>query len=308
MLPIRMSICLERHRPAHRRWHDDAMPRRFRRLIPLSALGLVAALVVVAPGIGSARTAARSLPATVASASTRPLRPVTFVNRTRETIWVAATPGSISGRTGWKLPADDSLTIQVANNYNGRIWGRTGCRFNAHGRGHCQTGDCGGLFQCTGWGEIPATLAEYDLDAWDHLDFYDVSMVDGSNLPMYINSIGGKSKDKINARGCEQGRGCTTTVDCPSALQVRAGGHVVACISPCARFGTDRYCCRGQYAHDCSPAKTWPIDYARLFKRAEPFAYSWSGDDATSVFTCTGRCGYRIVFGVTPPAVGGAPG
>jgi hypothetical protein len=29
---------------------------------------------------------------------------------------------------------------------------------------------------------IPATLAEYDMNAWDGLDFYDVSMVDGSNL------------------------------------------------------------------------------------------------------------------------------
>jgi hypothetical protein len=26
---------------------------------------------------------------------------------------------------------------------------------------------------------IPATLAEYDMNAWDGLDFYDVSMVDG---------------------------------------------------------------------------------------------------------------------------------
>ncbi len=133
-------------------------------------------------------------------------------------------------------------------------------------------------------------------------------MVDGSNLPMYINTVGGRTPDKIDARGCEQGRGCTTSVACPAALQVKAGGDVVGCISPCARFGTDRYCCRGQYSKGCSPAKTWPIDYARIFKRAEPYAYSWSGDDATSVFTCTGACGYRIVFGVTPPAIGGPPG
>jgi hypothetical protein len=146
------------------------------------------------------------------------------------------------------------------------------------------------------------------MDAWNHLDFYDVSMVDGSNLPMYVNTVGGKTKDRINAEGCEEGRGCTTTVRCPPALQVHGGGQVLACISPCARFGTDRYCCRGQYANGCSPAKTWPIDYAKLFKRAEPYAYSWSGDDATSVFTCSGHCGYRVVFGVTPRKVGGPPG
>ena len=39
-----------------------------------------------------------------------------------------------------------------------------------------------------------------------------------------------------------------------------------------------------------------------MFKHAEPYAYSWSGDDATSVFTCAGGCDYRITFGVTPPS------
>ena len=81
----------------------------------------------------------------------------------------------------------------------------------------------------------------------------------------------------------------------------------VGCISPCARFGTDRYCCRGPFAAHCSPARTWPVDYAKVFKRAEPFAYSWSGDDATSVFTCKGGCDYEIVFGVSPPVADRRP-
>jgi hypothetical protein len=174
--------------------------------------------------------------------------------------------------------------------------------------GGCETGGCGGRFQCGGWGAIPATLAEYDMDAFDQLDFYDVSMVDGSNLPMYINITRGATRDRISPDGCEAGHGCTRTVRCPAALQVHRRGRLVACISPCARFDTDRYCCRGQFASGCSPATTWPIDYARVFKRAEPYAYSWSGDDGTSVFTCAGGCDYRITFGVTPPVVGGPPG
>jgi hypothetical protein len=235
-------------------------------------------------------------------------RTITFVNRTDTTIWVGATPGALSGATGWRLAVGASLSIRVSDRYNGRIWGRTGCHFTGAGRGHCLTGDCGGRFQCRGWGQIPATLAEFDLDSYDHLDFYDVSMVDGSNLPMYINTVGGRTPDRIDARGCEREHGCTSTVKCPAALRVHADGTVVACISPCARFGTDRYCCRGAFAKGCSPAHTWPIDYALDFKRAEPYAYSWSGDDRTSVFTCSGGCRYRIVFGVTPPAVGGPPG
>jgi Thaumatin family len=49
----------------------------------------------------------------------------------------------------------------------------------------------------------------------------------------------------------------------------------------------------------CNPAR-WPVDYAAVFKRAEPYAYSYVDDDATSVFTCQGQCDYQIVFGLTP--------
>ena len=270
------------------------------------------ALAVIASGLwlGLSASGSIAVPARhrVTPATVRDERTITLVNHTRVTIWPAAWPGSASGRTGWILPAGRAISITVSNSWNARLWGRTGCHFDAGGRGRCLTGDCGGRFQCRGWGQIPATLAEYDLHSYDHLDFYDVSMVDGSNLPMYITITHGRANRRIAANGCEQGHGCTSTVKCPDALQVHRGGQLVGCISPCARFQTDRYCCRGQYAPGCSPARTWPIDYALVFKRAEPYAYSWSGDNATSVFTCAGRCDYAITFGVTPPAIGGPPG
>jgi hypothetical protein len=229
---------------------------------------------------------------------------VTFVNKMSQTIWVAAAPNAATplAATGWVLPAGQSVTITTPNNLNTRFWGRTGCVFNGAGVGHCQTGDCGGLFQCKGWGTIPATLAEVNFDAWDSLDFYDVSMVDGSNLPMYINiarSSGGTA-DKISPDGCVPA-GCTKPVVCPSVLDVKVGGTVVGCISACARLDTDQLCCRGQWSSRaaCNPA-AWPVDYAAVFKRAEPYAYSYVDDDATSVFTCKGVCDYRITFGITP--------
>jgi len=231
-------------------------------------------------------------------------RLVTFVNKMSQTIWVAAAPNAATplAATGWVLPAGQSVTITTPNNLNTRFWGRTGCVFDSAGVGHCQTGDCGGLFQCTGWGTIPATLAEVNFDAWDGLDFYDVSMVDGSNLPMYINttSSSGGTVDPISPDGCVPA-GCTKPVACPSILDVKVGGTVVGCISACARLDTDQLCCRGQYSSRaaCNPA-TWPVDYAAVFKRAEPYAYSYVDDDATSVFTCKGVCDYRITFGVTP--------
>ena len=231
-------------------------------------------------------------------------RLVTFVNQMAQTIWVAAAPNANTplAATGWMLPAGQSVTITTPNNLNTRFWGRTGCVFDSAGAGHCQTGDCGGLFQCKGWGTIPATLAEVNFDAWDGLDFYDVSMVDGSNLPLYINitKSSGGTKDKISPNGCVAA-GCTKPVACPSALDVKAGGAVVGCISACARLGGDQYCCRGQWSSRsaCDPTK-WPVDYAEVFKSAEPYAYSYVDDDATSVFTCSGVCDYRITFGITP--------
>jgi hypothetical protein len=194
-------------------------------------------------------SAGGSQPATVASA---PRRRVTFVNELSQTIWVAAAPNPSTplAATGWTLRPGHSVTITTPNNLNTRFWGRTGCTFNRHGVGRCQTGDCSGLFQCKGWGTIPATLAEVNFDAWDNLDFYDVSMVDGSNLPMYINVSGGTATNKVSSDGCVKA-GCTKAVQCPKVLDVKAGGKVVGCISACARLGR---CSSGPSR---TPTPTW---------------------------------------------------
>jgi hypothetical protein len=294
----------------------SAAPRAGSETAALAAVATAAAPTVVritgapaslSPRPDSADASAIAAPAIAASpvtaaAASGPRRLVTFVNEMSQTIWVAAAPNASTplAATGWVLRPGHSVTISTPNNLNTRFWGRTGCSFNTHGVGHCQTGDCGGLFQCKGWGTIPATLAEVNFDAWDSLDFYDVSMVDGSNLPMYINVSGGSASKSVSSNGCIPA-GCTKAVQCPKVLDVKAGGKVVGCISACARLGGEQYCCRGPYAPraDCDPAK-WPVDYAAVFKRAEPYAYSYVDDDATSVYVCKGRCNYRIVFGLTP--------
>jgi Thaumatin family len=122
----------------------------------------------------------------------------------------------------------------------------------------------------------------------------------GSNLPMFINVTHGTAANRVSRKGCVPA-GCTTPVNCPGVLRVKAAGSVVGCESACARFGTDQYCCRAQWAPRaaCNPAQ-WPVDYAAVFKKAEPYAYSYADDDATSTYVCKGRCDYRITFGLTP--------
>ncbi|KAB1215590.1 Pathogenesis-related protein R major form [Morella rubra] len=60
------------------------------------------------------------------------------------TVWAAASPGG-----GRRLDRGQSWTINVApGTAMARIWGRTNCNFDGSGRGHCQTGDCGGVLDC----------------------------------------------------------------------------------------------------------------------------------------------------------------
>jgi hypothetical protein len=265
-----------------------------------AAVAVVPSKHVVSPSPSSSSRSASPSPRAVAK--TKPAvtghRQVTFVNDEQQTIWVAAAQQTAKPAlpvTGWVLAAGHSLTISVPDHWNGRFWGRTGCSFNSGGSGKCATGDCAGRFQCQGFGGIPASLAEFNFNSYMNLDFYDVSLVDGSNLPMWINIAAGKTKDPISSKGCSAD-GCTKAVPCPSALKVGGGG----CESPCGVFDTDQYCCRGKWAprDQCKPQE-WPVDYAAIFKRAEPFAYSYVDDDATSTFTCAGECGYRITWGAS---------
>ncbi|MFJ4845769.1 MULTISPECIES: thaumatin family protein [unclassified Streptomyces] len=219
-------------------------------------------------------------------------RSITVVNRTQETVWAVVTdsPAYPDGR---RLAPGQSTTLTVGNKWGGRIWGRTGCATTAASA--CRTGDCTTV--CNG-PNPPTTLGEFTFDAYAGLDFYDVSMVDGSNLPMYINISHTTSTDPVSASGCYRGT-CTSPVDCPSAMQAKAGGQVIGCKPPCAAFGGDVYCCRGTWAGrtNCVPSK-WPVDYTRVFKKAAPYAYSYAFDDSATM-SCKGACYYRITFGTT---------
>ena len=271
-----------------------------------------------ASGTASASASASNTPITSKSAATSsettatgatPVpgagwRILTMVNDLSQTIWpaVAADPKHPISATGWVLAPGASLTILIPDHWDVRVWARTGCDFDSAGYGSCVTGDCSGKFQCgSTWGQMPSTLAEFNLNAWDGMDFYDVSLVEGNNLPMWVNSFGGSSTDKISPNGCVAA-GCTQNANtiCPSALQRVHDGTVVACLSACLALGGDQMCCTGAWSSRaaCNPSN-WPVDSAAVFKKAEPFAYSYVDDDATSVLTCTGECDYRITWGVS---------
>ncbi|KAG9152107.1 hypothetical protein Leryth_017687 [Lithospermum erythrorhizon] len=210
-------------------------------------------------------------------------RVFTMVNNCKETIWPAVTPGDNFNGGGFALKPGQSLVFNAPVGWQGRIWGRSGCNFDKNENGTCLTGNCGTSLKCAGSGKPPASLAEFTLAT---LDFYDVSLVDGFNLPLSVTPLNGKGN--CSAAGCD----ADLRNSCPQELSVKANGKTIACRSACDVFDTDEYCCRGLHGN---PSTCQPTYYSKLFKKACPTAYSYAYDDPTSIFTCSGP-DYVIAF------------
>uniref|UniRef100_A0A7N0ZU85 Thaumatin-like protein n=1 Tax=Kalanchoe fedtschenkoi TaxID=63787 RepID=A0A7N0ZU85_KALFE len=217
----------------------------------------------------------------------------TILNSCTYTVW----PGLLSGAgtaqlptTGFALAPGDSAIVPIPPSWSGRLWGRTRCTTDpSTNRFTCLTGDCGsGAIDCSGSGAAPpSTLVEFTLNGADGLDFYDVSLVDGYNLPMLITPQGGNN---CTPTGCA----ADLNMGCPNELKVMTAeeGEGVACKSACEAFGDPQYCCSGAYA---TPDTCKPSTYSEMFKAACPRAYSYAYDDGTSTFTCA-AADYLITF------------
>ncbi|XP_024031940.1 uncharacterized protein LOC112094677 [Morus notabilis] len=195
-----------------------------------------------------------------------------ILNNCRYTVWAAAIPGG-----GRKLNHGERWIIDVApGTTSARIWARTNCSFDDSGIFRCQTGDCSGVLECQGYGQAPNTLAEYTLNGFSNLNFFDISLVDGFNVPMEFSPTSSE---------CSRGIRCTADINgqCPSQLRASDG-----CNNPCTVFKTDQYCCNSS---NCGPT-----NYSRFFKNRCPNAYSYPKDDQTNLFTCSGWTDYNVVF------------
>ncbi|KAG8391284.1 hypothetical protein BUALT_Bualt01G0172000 [Buddleja alternifolia] len=214
----------------------------------------------------------------------------TLQNRCNKPIW----PGILSGagrpqlmNGGFRLNPNQKYDVVAPTGWSGRFWARSGCVFDqSTNHGKCTTGDCGGRLECSGAGGTPpASLAEFTLDSPE--DFYDVSLVDGFNLPIAVVPSGGSGNCSAVYCSSDLNEGC------PEKLRVRSdNGETAACMSACMAFNEAEYCCTGEYnnPHVCKPT-----NYSEVFKKACPTSYSYPYDDATSTFTCKGA-NYLIIF------------
>ncbi|KAK9079017.1 hypothetical protein SSX86_000686 [Deinandra increscens subsp. villosa] len=198
---------------------------------------------------------------------------------------LTSTGGSVT--TGFELAPQASNSINMPSQWSGRVWARFQ-RSNNGGRFTCQSGDCGsGQVACNGAGAIPpATLVEFTLADPSGKDFYDVSLVDGFNLPVSVVPQG----------GCSTSADCPVDINaqCPAELALKDGsGGTIGCKSACVAFNTPEYCCTG----DHNTPQTCPAtNYSRFFKNLCPKAYSYAFDDPSSTFTCTAGANYDITF------------
>ncbi|KAI9056419.1 Osmotin thaumatin-like protein [Trametes sanguinea] len=245
---------------------------------------------------------------TLAFAANAAARTFTVYNNCPFTIWPAiftdlnvgtATP---SQPTGWEQGAYQSVSFYVPNNWAaGRIWARRDCDFSTNpGPNSCLDGGCNGGLVCdphTGTGVPPATLAEFTLspDA-SGSDWYDVSLVDGYNLPVRIS----------NNKGCGVAD-CPVDLgpNCPAPLKgpFDSTGFPVGCRSACeAGLGdpvNNPNCCTGTHntAATCPPSG---VEYYSYFKSNCPNSYVYAYDESsgTALWTCAGsnQADYTITF------------
>ena len=209
------------------------------------------------------------------------------MNQCKETIWPAViTKGGNFHGEDFTLESGQTASYNASEGWSGRIWGRTGCNFDKNGTGTCQTGSCDTTINCTSPGSLPVSIAEFTLG---DIDFYDVSLVDGFNLPIVIKPGGGKGN--CSTAGCDG----DLRQNCSSNLAVKKNDKVVGCRSACDAFKTDEYCCRGAYE---DPVACLPTNYSKSVKQVCPAASSYAYDNRVTIISCSAS-DYMVAFCAT---------
>ncbi|KAI1323310.1 thaumatin family protein [Xylariaceae sp. FL0255] len=113
--------------------------------------------------------------------------PLIVTNNCPDVIWpgVATQAGDAPDSHGFELQPGETMNLTVGPTWAGRVWGRTNCTVSGSAA-TCETGDCQGKLDCQYGGSPPQTLAEFNLAGYGSNTFYDISLVDGYNLPLSI--------------------------------------------------------------------------------------------------------------------------
>ncbi|CAL8090650.1 unnamed protein product [Orchesella dallaii] len=180
---------------------------------------------------------------------------VIITNRCNQNVYVK-NEGVNSGPLN--LPPNESRTVTV--NRDGqprpRIWGHVGCDGNGN---NCDTT------------EDYVSLAEFNIDPSGWL-WYDVSQVDGYNLPISMEGINPAAGGNCRIANCNFNIGA----NCPEANKVLKDGRAVACKN------LDR---------------NNPSGYSNAIKASCPGVYSYAFDSVDVMRDCLpGVNGLKVTF------------
>ncbi|TFY56713.1 hypothetical protein EVJ58_g7470 [Rhodofomes roseus] len=123
-----------------------------------------------------------------------------------------ASDGSSTGGFAIAAGSSSSVSLDSAWSAGGRIWGRTGCDAS----GTCQTGSCTGGENCTAPAGSGVTLAQFTINAWNNLDFFNPSTTDGFNVAVTITPGTGCTTGPQACTASDEGDGCGMTSSCPT--------------------------------------------------------------------------------------------
>ena len=129
----------------------------------------------------------------------------------REQTWVMEPVGTGKNVLTIDIPPAWEATIG-AGSTGPRLWARTGCRYDiASGRAQCETGGCGGKYDCSAaklGASVGTTVSEwtfYEPISNGNISYFkdspDISAVDGADLNMDIQPVGGSPHNPFDALG-----------------------------------------------------------------------------------------------------------
>lgn len=235
------------------------------QLIKLSILSLIG-LAAAAPSVNKR--------ATRGSSTT-----VKIVNNCAKTIQLGQLGTGITGGLPTPIAKGKSKTYTFNGSWSGRFWARENCT----GSGCAFAGAA-----------VPASLAEFTfLAGSDGNDYYDLSFVDGYNLPLSVTPNNPVNPTASSSKYWCGSPKCSPVPTCDPQLVLNdSNGKFEGCLSACSKFGNPAYCCSGAY----NTPQTCPINpYAQVIKNACPDVYSYAYDDQASLYQCSAP-GYTITW------------
>ena len=219
---------------------------------------------------------------------------VNLRNNCSYTVYPGIFPAGLFSNGGWSMAPGASVTFNISG--SGRLWGRTGC--NGASPAQCTTGQCGGVgLQCAGTTGVPNTsLFEFTINA-SGTDWYNVSYVDAIDNTITVTT---------SNTSCTGPSSCSEAVktNCPAGL--RSGS---VCLSPCTRYNTDQFCCRGAFGtpQTCNTS-AWTGEAQTYLNNVHtfcPLSYAYAYDEPSGALrTCPTGTAFNVTFcggGSAPP-------